>query len=194
MAQTSGSTGDAALDGALIYETRRIRNFFNVRPGVRILDDSGSPNAFAIPDALISGTHGTVLLGSTLIQSELMNHMGGLAVGGIVAHKCGHIVQFYSGIVNKLMQGETTARLVELHADYMAGFYFGVRSASKELDVKPFATSLFSKGDWAFNDPRHHGTPQERTKAMYAGFDFGKEYDSTVMQAAARGIRYVRSA
>jgi predicted metalloprotease len=91
------------------------------------------------------------------------------------------------------MASQSTARCLELHADFMAGFYFGVRAASKDLDVKPFAKSLFSKGDWAFNEPNHHGTPQEREDAMYAGFDLGKTSDATLVQAAAQGVRHVKS-
>jgi hypothetical protein len=191
---TTNSTGRADLDAAIIFETKRIRSFFSVHPGVRILDDRQSPNAFAVHDRLLRNTDGTVLLGSNLIRSELIsNNLGGIAVGGIIAHECAHILQFNTDLYDTLMASQSTARCLELHADFMAGFYFGVRAASKDLDVKPFAKSLFSKGDWAFNEPNHHGTPQEREDAMYAGFDLGKTSDATLVQAAAQGVRHVKS-
>lgn len=192
---TSNSTGDPVLDKAIMFEIKRIRTFFGIHPGVRILNDQQSPNAYAIRDSLLLGTDGTVLLGRTLIGSELeANSKGGIAVAGIIAHECAHILQYNSSLYGRLTTGQRTSRCLELHADYMAGFYFGVRAVSKDLEVKPFAHSLFGKGDWAFNEPTHHGTPQEREAAMYAGFELGKAGQIDIMQAAERGVGYVDNA
>ena len=39
------------------------------------------------------------------------------------------------------------------------------------VDMRTVASSLYEKGDYAFNSPGHHGTPPERVEQMSRGFN-----------------------
>lgn len=182
------TSGNRDLDRALIAELRKVCRVFGINPGFQYLDDSRSPNAYATTDTFISNTRGTVLFGLGLINSEMVNQYGGAAVAGIAAHEGSHIFQFYSPFLPRLQAG-STARSVELHADYLAGYYFK-RTGRTERSIQSFGSSLRRMGDFDFGNPSHHGTPDERVGAMLGGYQAGEEgLDRDA--AAERGIAYV---
>jgi hypothetical protein len=86
------------------------------------------------------------------------------------------------------LAGQTAAR-IELHADFVAGFYFGRDGTRSKQIVETFARSLFSQGDYAFNVPTHHGTPQQRVAAMQKGYELGLSTIKAV-NALREGIEY----
>jgi hypothetical protein len=168
---THSSSGNRQIDQAMIAEIRKILAILPINPGFKFIDDV-NPNAFATQDNIVPNTQGTVYIGLNLIGSEFSNsNIGGVAVAGICAHECGHIYQYYNGYMQTL--AGATAILVELHADFIAGFYFGRDRSYSRQSVETFARSLFSKGDYNFNNPQHHGTPQQRVDAMSRGYDLG---------------------
>ncbi|HWJ73477.1 MAG TPA: hypothetical protein VNX29_09960 [Kaistia sp.] len=182
------TSGDRQLDRALIAELRKVCRVFGINPGFQYLDDSSSPNAYATTDTYISNTKGTVLFGLGLVNSEIVNRYGGAAVAGIAAHEGSHIFQFYSTFLPKLQSG-STARPVELHADYLAGYYFKMTGRT-EKSIESFGASLRRMGDFDFSNPSHHGTPDERVRAMLGGYKAGEDgLDRD--QASDRGIDYV---
>lgn len=182
------SSGNRRLDRALIAELRRIAGIIPSEPGFQFIDD-WPPNAFATAETVIPGTRGTVILGLNMISEEVSSsEFGGVAVAGICAHECAHVFQFFSGYANRL--AGYTARRMELHADYLAGYYMGRRAEFSVDRVEIFARSVFAKGDYAFNDPGHHGTPEERFAAMKGGYDTGLGGHS-FGAAAERGAGFV---
>ena len=185
------TTGEPRLDRALIAELRSIVEIMPINPGFRIIDDEGSPNAFALGRTIVERTRGTVLFGIQLIRTELGLRDGGYAVAGIAAHECAHVYQFFSRYGELLRRDQKNVRVMELHADFLAGYYLG-RDKASEIDIEAFARSLFGKGDLAFNDPNHHGTPEERVEAMEKGYalaDSRRSFD----QIAELGARHVLS-
>jgi hypothetical protein len=177
------------LDRALISELRHIDNVLQVNPGFKYFDDV-QPNAYAVPDSYVSQTNGTVLLGINLLNNEVLSgRFGGVAVAGICAHECGHIIQFYTKYHNEL-QGPTSI-LLELHADFIGGYYIGRRRQFASDHVAAFARSLFNKGDYAFNSPQHHGTPDQRFDAMKKGYEIGSS-GTPLDNAVAQGAQFVR--
>ena len=168
------SSGNSNVDHAMIAEIKNIIKFFPIKSGFKFIDDP-SPNAFAVPTSVLPGTEGTVYIGLNLINGEFNRPeyagFGGVAVAGICAHECGHILQFGTGFMQSL--AGSTAQLVELHADFLAGYYLGRSRAHSKEHVQIFAQSLFSKGDYNFNNQAHHGTPQQRVQAMDRGYDVG---------------------
>lgn len=180
-------SGNGRLDRALIAEMRKLIQVFGINPGIQYIDDFESPNAFALNRNIISSTTGTILLGINLINSELSGEYGGAAVAGIAAHEGAHILQFYSSFGERLIG--PTAKEMELHADYLSGYYFGVTGRT-ERSLLSFGGSLFAKGDYNYNDPGHHGTPDERLAAMEYGYQQylnGKNLDDAV----EIGVKYV---
>ncbi|WFU40795.1 hypothetical protein QA640_42720 [Bradyrhizobium sp. CB82] len=186
---THATSGNTQIDHAMIAELRKILNVLPISPGFKFIDDP-SPNAYAVPDSVVPDTQGTVYIGLNLINREFSNSdWGGVAVAGICAHECGHIYQFFNGYT-QLLSG-ATAQLVELHADYIAGFYLGRDHSHSREHVQTFAQSLFSKGDYNFNNPQHHGTPQQRVQAMTAGYDAGTSA-TDIPTAIRQGADHVR--
>lgn len=181
-------SGDTGIDNALIAELKTLNAALQVNPGYRYFDDEQSPNAFAYSKSIISGTRGTVFFGVDLIYSEMRENYGGAAIAGIAAHEAAHILQFHSDFATRLLQGET-AREMELHADYLAGYYFAA-SGRRERSIEAFGTSLFHKGGYDFNDPNHHGTPNERLDAMHAGYR-SAQYGGGLSNAIETGIKHV---
>jgi len=185
---TTSRSGIVQLDRALIAEVKKVDRIFKINPGYRFLRDGSRPNAYATPDTQVAGTSGTVLLGLTLMTNELRTEYGGAAIAGIAAHEGGHIVQFNSPDTRQRLSGPT-AKHAELHADFLAGYYFS-RTGRTEKSLVTFAESLFSKGDYQFNDRDHHGTPQERVASMRAGYSNGS---LELIQAVEEGVNHVEN-
>ena len=84
----------------------------------------------------------------------------------ILAHEVGHIVQFHEG-------SRLATKPKELQADYLAGWYMANRDRSdqwSETSVQQNMSGFFRLGDYDYNSPDHHGTPNERFAALVAGF------------------------
>jgi hypothetical protein len=189
LSDTTSRSGNGQLDRALIAEVKKLDQVFQINPGYRFLRDGNRPNAYATPDSHVSGTSGTILFGLTLMSNELGTEYGGAAVAGIAAHEGAHILQFRSPALHRRLNGPTV-RLIELHADFLAGYYFA-RTGRTERSLVVFGESLFAKGDYEFNDRQHHGTPQQRVASMRAGYS-NKAYE--LNEAVERGAQYVTGA
>jgi hypothetical protein len=171
----TSTTGNSRLDQAIISEVRNIGRVIPTNPTFKFYDDYQSPNAMAyspagqLPIQTLPGTWGLVIIGLTLLRAELAPDMGGIALAGIIAHECGHIWQFQFPALDRDLKGET-ARNKELHADYMAGFYFGRDGRRNVDDIEVFSRSLFNKGSYNYNNSDFHGTPETRVTAMKIGY------------------------
>ena len=192
--RTTSQSGDPRLDTALIAEVKQIDAFFGIQPAYQYLDDGVRPNAYANDTNTRPGTQGTISIGLTLLGLEFQEPWGGAAVAGIAAHEGAHIFQFttryYAACRQLSLMGNGTDREMELHADFLAGFYFaGTGRTAKSLDV--FGRSLFKKGDKGYNNPWHHGTPQERLTAMATGYAVWRRTDDLIT-AANEGLAHVR--
>jgi hypothetical protein len=181
------TSGNNRLDSALISELQELLTIIPVKPGFKYIVDP-SPNAFALDQSYIPNTRGTVFLGINLIKNEFsVSGNAGIAVAGICAHESAHIFQYFSEY-NQRLSG-STSRNFELHADLIAGYYLGRRRWSR-TNIEVFGRSLFSKGDYDFNNPDHHGTPKQRLGAMLEGYrlaTLAKSFE----ECAAAGAAYV---
>lgn len=183
------TSGNRRLDRSMIAELRKVNRIFEIRPGYAYIDDSDSPNAFAHSVAYRQNTRGSIYFGLNLIKSELGKPFGGAAVAGIAAHEGAHIFQFFSDFLGELQSG-TTAREMELHADFLAGYFFAASNRTKR-SLDAFGSSLFEKGDYDFNNEGHHGTPEERLEAMSKGYD--TQSSRSLNDAVQVGIEHVKN-
>jgi hypothetical protein len=170
MPQISIYSGRPDVDQAYQDEGVKLTRMFNVRPAGGFMDDSSGPNAFATTERFYTNSYdGTVIFGVNLIAKELQRDRGkGISVPAIMAHEFAHVYQFKEG---SLRQAATPVR--ELQADFLAGWY--VQEAGlDEMQVRPAMESFFEMGDFNFNSPDHHGTPQERLDAFNAGYECGE--------------------
>ncbi len=127
---------------------------------------TSAKNAFATPN-------GEVIMGTDLVQEGLRNsgneRIGLDAAGFVLAHEFGHQWQFKNIGPDHFKSGPQT----ELQADMIGGYMLGLLVPRwQQATLNSFATacrSAFAVGDFDFNSPSHHGTPEERVKAVQAG-------------------------
>ena len=163
--QLSRTVWNPAQDAAFNKIMANIDRLFGVNPAFFIFNDQSSPNAFATPQ--IFDPHyrdGSVMFGYQLFSSQVQQTGPvNFTVAAIMAHEFAHILQFKLG-------EDLPTQAKELEADYMAGWYIGNSGDAWQGQISSQALRAFySLGDFAFNSPTHHGTPDERTRAVEAG-------------------------
>jgi hypothetical protein len=188
------STGDAETDHFLGMALVRLATTFKVTPGFGFYDDRDSPNAFANQKTLLETGPGTVLMGKKFFAQQMaQDDDAGLTVIAILAHEFGHIVQMQRGYGDVLERMDRTQMPLELHADFLAGFYLAGRKAEHpNLNLQTVGAVFNSLGDTDFNGRQHHGTPEQRTIAITAGYNQGKTGTHDVDDAAQSGVAFVQ--
>ena len=95
----------------------------------------------------------------------------------------------------RLTQGQSTHRLIELHADFLSGYYMGLRARDLRYSAQELVAlgqSWETLGDSHYTETLHHGTAEERLKACEAGFKFARERPEFKIKAACEvGARYL---
>ena len=131
-----------------------------VAPTLKYLGDTCDLKAYAEHTT----AHDTVYIGEQMVDAEFGDdRWGDVALRGILAHECAHLVQFRSA------EGASSPTL-ELEADYVAGYYLGVRWQKEAFDVNAFLDSIAEKS--SFDDPaaaQPHGTVGEKSNASAWG-------------------------
>lgn len=187
----SRTSGNSFVDSGFGRSRGYMVHAFGVRPAFAFLDDSQSPNAFATTDNLIGWERGegSVIFGVRLTTEEIAAdpQTWGSALSLIMAHEWAHIKQFTT-------VGPMGNPLAELHADFLAGWWLGgFNLMTNGYGINPYSAgrSVFNKGDFGFNDPGHHGTPQQRVAAMVAGYQLSVSRNPNISQAFQLGLRFL---
>jgi hypothetical protein len=188
------TTGNAELDRSLGRALVRLSTTFGQRPAFGFADDSGRGNAYASRQTRVKGTWGTVLYGRTLFRDLLERYDdGGVSILAVAAHEFAHIAQFRSNLDHDLLAGQPNVKRTELHADFMAGYFLGLRKrAEPSLSVWAAGNTLYRIGDYDFNNRDHHGTPDERVRCAERGYALGYD-EKDFAYAFSRAAEYVRS-
>ncbi len=173
--KTVRTTGNNDIDDFIIYELENLVKITNLSPSFRLYNDQYAPNAIAIPRKIYKNPY-TVLLGIYLvnksiyfddykIDGEVVEQAAhGTHISVIMMHEFAHIGQFTMGVKGPIKK-------MELQADMMAGWYISQRiDHSVDDPINHGANQLYQLGDFNFNDPNHHGTPQERIDAFWYGY------------------------
>lgn len=189
------SSGNSRFDLALGAVLADLASRFNVRPGFGYFDDRGTPNAIALPVSQLAFSQGTVLFGREMLSQAMKNSYGDMFVMGICAHEFAHIVQFFSGFYERLTVGRKTKKLLELHADFLSGYYIGLRKIKySNSELIALGRSWEILGDSNFTDPNHHGTQEERISALEQGYKLARTRPEFGIQAACEvGLRYLNT-
>ncbi|GMO12207.1 MULTISPECIES: M48 family metalloprotease [Bradyrhizobium] len=188
-------SGDKDFDRALAETLVRISDCLNVTPSFAYFDDHDSPNAFALREKRVAGTDGTVLFGQRLLKQLMADpEAGDAAVAGICAHEFGHVLQWKVGVDEILLDGQPTVKRVELHADFLAGYFAGVRKLQQSsFNAAVIALTQFNAGDNMLKHPKHHGTPKERGDAIVKGYQTGHDDRKSLLDALNIGEKYVKA-
>jgi len=192
--QSIENSGDPHFDESLGIVLAEIARLFEIRPGFAYFDDTGSPNALALPDSHLANSHGTVLFGKQMLAMNKVHPHGDMFIMGICAHEFAHIVQFFSGYHDRLSNNQSTKKLVELHADFLSGYYIGKRNISySNAELYSLGESWESIGDSSYTDPDHHGTAEERLEAIEQGYRLAKKQPTlNINGACENGIKYLK--
>lgn len=154
------SSGNAALNAKAVSQVKHLNGIYQTKTLACFIDDGAEPNAW-------SWSGGKIFIGRGLIRKEFEEH-GNMALLGVMAHEWAHQLQFREGVF-----ATHPTVVMELQADCMAGFHLGMFANASAEDVGRFSKSLYMKGDYAFNDPTHHGTPLARVEMMGYGQRLG---------------------
>jgi hypothetical protein len=190
------NSGIPDFDPALAHTLSDMTDQLGVLPDFAFYDDWHHPDAHATPATRKSKREdGTVLFGRRMLKrtmAEITNPL--VAVTAVCAHEYGHIVQFQRNLHEKLLAGQRTVKRVELHADFLAGYYAASRwLRDKTYQPVVFATKLEALGDNRVDKLLHHGTPEERGQAVVRGFRAAKDERLGLADAITAGERYVKS-
>lgn len=152
----------------------------NIPAEVYILNepDEANKNAYATSDGrILFGYYMFYYLVQkfSIIDPETVSP---LPVSGALAHEWGHRAQFTIGWNDY----EKTSHL-ELEADFLSGYYMGLGKQWYWDQIQTYYNTMYALGDYNYNSPNHHGTPQQRLDAAYAGLQ-------TAVYALNEGISY----
>ena len=149
--------GNAVYDQKMNEEVAIQRMFFNGVPANVWILYEASPrekNAYASPD-------GHILFGYHMFYYTVQS-FNELAVAGILAHEWGHRTQF----VHNWPTGNPG---MELEADAFSGYYMAIAKQWAWSQIQGYYANTYATGDYFFNHPQHHGTPDQRLAAAYLG-------------------------
>ena len=114
-----------------------------------------------------------------------------IGIVAICAHEFGHIAQYKYGVHNRLVGLNRRKKRLELHADFLSGYFAGIRTLQRpNYPAATFGLTQFGFGDY-LDDIEHHGTPDERGAAVVAGYRAGHDERLKFGFALESGIRYV---
>lgn len=164
-------------------------NVFYPGPGEKMVDPCNGYNLTTDQDAFYCSINDTIVI-SQVMATEMLNGQVGYSTGPgtknlsgdfsvalVVAHEYAHNLQAELGILPTAPEARTyPVYKTELHADCWAGvwansaYYEGVLEAG---DIEEGIQAAMSAGDYDFNNPAHHGTPEQRAAAFMAGYNSG---------------------
>ncbi|RYD74426.1 MAG: hypothetical protein EOP53_18285 [Sphingobacteriales bacterium] len=132
-------------------------------------------NAFAAPADDYWGTPKKIVMGDGIMQAYADMGFSDIAAQGILAHEYGHQVQFAND-VEFVFDPEGTRR-TELMADAFAAYFLTHKQGATAnwKRVKEFLAVFYAIGDCAFDNPNHHGTPNQRLKAATFGYNLAND-------------------
>lgn len=187
------TSDDRDFDYALAQTLSGLTDTFGVLPGFAYYDDRAIENAYATPARRLGNPDGTVLLGRRFLRSLLARGADAdVAVAAICAHEFAHIVQFKYRLLNPLLKGARTVKRVELHADFLAGYYAGIRKLQKpDYPAAAFAAGL-SNLKPSTPAVLQHGNADERARAIAFGFKTSYRDRRNMAEAAQIGLDYIR--
>ena len=189
------SSGDRDLDYAVAQTLSRLTDVWNVLPGFAWFDDYSGPNAFFTPRKFFDRADGSVIFGRRQLARCLKDKDApDAAIAATCAHEFGHVTQYKRGLHRQLLEGQPTSKRLELHADFLAGYFAGLRKRERpDFPATVFANTRYNRGDFNSTAKSHHGTPDERAGACVKGFEAGFRDRCSPGEALQVGLRYVQT-
>lgn len=188
-------SGLGRVDSDVNHEISDMAKAFGITPEFAFYNDFDGANAKAFRD------HGEyhVIVGIRLLHKitgslnpldgsqipQQFPEIWGGATAGVIAHEWAHLVQFKQNV----RTNASTVAPLELHADFMAGWYMGTKGTRMKVAYEELQKAFFSMGDRQFNNPSHHGTPQQRLDALKSGYALGASSQRSMEDVFNEGVR-----
>jgi len=186
------TTGDINLNRKLDAALQRLAQTFNVWPKVGFYDDGDQPNAMAVWYERDGKRVYGVVFGKNYFRKLFEYDPTGISFLQTAAHEFGHVWMYKSGQIDALLKGRTTVKRAELHADFLSGFYLGLRKRDNpKASFRSAGMKRWESGDNFFGDKQHHGSPKERLAAAEAGFRLGFIDNAPPPRAFEAATQYV---
>lgn len=185
-------SGNRQLDRALAQTLARLAKTFDVLPGFAYYRDNDRPNALATPSALLKRTDGTVLFGLSMLRLLLDRpEHPDASIVAVCAHEFGHIVGYKTGLIDQLSPDRSNPFRAEQHADYLAGFFAGLRT----IDRQSFPAVVFATTQESFGGSTRgsHGTGKGRAEAVVEGFKAAYERRLSTTEGIQQGFQFAMS-
>lgn len=188
-------SGNPYTDQVMTNEWQFLVQKFGVMPDLYYYTEDNGSNAYATTKVYNQNfKDGTVAVGFGLIKDECAQSQTGtcISVAIIMAHEFGHIVDFKHNV-------QLEGKYAELFADYLAGCYLHLRSFQYGYtNIVEAAKTFYRIGDYQFNSPGHHGTPEQRYNTLMAGYNYSQlqamnNYPYTIFDAITSATTYVQS-
>lgn len=163
------------LDAAITIEINLLRQLWSVNPGVFYFDDGPNPNAMSSSLKTNPLMDGHIKIGWNLVLKECQElYTDCTVLPIIIAHEFAHTYAYFrSTVPGTSRRIRYNNKKDELYADYLAGAYMRHREVNfGGVFVPEVIEAFMSRGDYDFNSPGHHGTPEERYDALMAGYEF----------------------
>ncbi len=122
-----------------------------------------------------------IVMGDGILAGYAAVGFGDVAPQALYAHEFAHHIQFENGYFEDPVPGATTeaelTRYTELMADAYSAYYLTHKrgAAMNRKRVEQFLQVFFQIGDCAFDNPGHHGTPNQRMAAARFGFELAAQ-------------------
>lgn len=180
------STGIIELDNALNNENILLNAVFGVNIDLFVGGDQvNAENAMFAPICNHQNCQGEIWLGLNLMSSLFKKEHGLERLKAVFAHEYAHALQSKWGFSGY-------GKFPELHADFLAGYYIGIKGSVSEEMLTSFVDQFYSIGDNDFFSKDHHGTGTERGCAFIEGYKVATVNHLNTYQAYLAGIDYVR--
>lgn len=191
------TSGVPRIDEAIGRETAEIATYFGTDAEFAFLNDRANPNAYAVRETAHTGPR--VLFGLRLLHETIgtLNPIGtdeipknfpfpwGGSLAAVIAHEWAHLLQFKNGVRSR---GGNVSPL-ELQADYLSGWYMGMKSKMVSIDLNELVQWFESIGDNDTGSESHHGTPEQRAMAFLSGYNIAKSGEANVTKVFEAGVR-----
>ena len=185
--------GEVLSDAAARSKVRLVQNVIERNANLYYDHPMFTLNAFAFTadgqDILGDGTiiPDKIVMGDGILELLRDIGFGNNAPDFVHAHEFAHHVQFELGVFDDYDGTPEATRRTELMADSF-GAYYCAHARGATFQAKRFAevmNAAYSIGDCFFDDPSHHGTPNQREAAAIWG-------ESVAVSATKRG--HIKSA
>lgn len=191
--QRSRTTGSQKLNKQLDAALQRIARTFNVWPQVGFYDDGKHPNAIAIWFEEHGKRTYAVVFGKNYFTKLLTYDPSGITFLQTAAHEFAHVWMYQSGELDQLLKDQPTVKRAELHADFLAGYYLGLRKRDNpQASFRSAGMKRWESGDTYFENQNHHGTPKQRLAAAEDGFRMAYIEGAKPAAAFAAATRFVK--